>query len=193
MKFSWVLVIDLGISKGWHTILRNFQGWELAFSRISKGKVTNLKILEGGFQKSISTTQPVWSFSGIFQWTSEFHQKSQITILLAWQLELFEKKNFQTGGTRVEAGFHTGVEIEHGGLCPSPPHLLRGLLKMWWRGAWVNTWRGHGGGGVLKNLSKNTREGVHLLVKLSAISLQACKFTKNELLHTYFSRAWPRF
>ena len=48
---------------------------------------------------------------------------------------------------------------------------------------------GGGGGGVLKNLSKNTREGVHLLVKLSAISLQACKFTKNELLHTYFSRA----
>ena len=82
--------------------------------------MTNLKILEGGFQKSISTIQPVWSFSGIFQWTSEFHQKSQITILLAWQLELFEKKNFQTGGTRVEAGFHTGVEIEHGGLCPSP-------------------------------------------------------------------------
>ena len=35
-------------------------------------------------------------------------------------------------------------------------------------------------------LSKNTGEGVHLIVKLPAINLQACKFTKNELLHTYF-------
>ena len=30
-------------------------------------------------------------------------------------------------------------------------------------------------------LSKNAFEGVHLIVKLPAISLQACKFTKNEL------------
>ena len=37
-------------------------------------------------------------------------------------------------------------------------------------------------------LSKNTCEGVHLIVKLPAISLQASKFTKNELLQTYFSR-----
>ena len=42
--------------------------------------------------------------------------------------------------------------------------------------------------GGLKMLSKNTCEGVHLTVKLPAISLQACKFTKNELLHTHFSR-----
>ena len=37
-------------------------------------------------------------------------------------------------------------------------------------------------------LSKNTCEGVHLIVKLPAISLQACKFSKNELLPTYFLR-----
>ena len=41
----------------------------------------------------------------------------------------------------------------------------------------------HGG---LRMLSKNTCEGVHLVVKLPAISLKACKFTKNELRHTYF-------
>ena len=35
-------------------------------------------------------------------------------------------------------------------------------------------------------LSKNTCEGVHLKVKLPAISQQACKFTKNELLHSFF-------
>ena len=34
-------------------------------------------------------------------------------------------------------------------------------------------------------LSKNTGDGVHLIVKLSAISLEACKFTKNEL-HAFF-------
>ena len=50
-----------------------------------------------------------------------------------------------------------------------------------------------GKGGGLKMLSKNTREGVHLKVKLPAISLQACKFTKNEFLHKYFSRILARF
>ena len=52
---------------------------------------------------------------------------------------------------------------------------------------------GEGGGGGVKMLSKNTREGVHLKVKLPAISLQACKFTKNEFLHKYFSRILARF
>ena len=46
--------------------------------------------------------------------------------------------------------------------------------------------------GELKMLLKNTCEGVHLLEKLPAISLQACKFTENEL-HTYFSRVLARF
>ena len=41
-------------------------------------------------------------------------------------------------------------------------------------------------------LPKNTCEGVHLMVKLLAISLQACKFTKNELFYTYFSRILAR-
>ena len=40
--------------------------------------------------------------------------------------------------------------------------------------------------GKLKMLSKNTCEGVYLIVKLPVISLQASKFIKNELLHTYF-------
>ena len=39
---------------------------------------------------------------------------------------------------------------------------------------------------VLKTVGENTSEEVHLLVKLPVISLQACKFTKNELLHTNF-------
>ena len=45
-----------------------------------------------------------------------------------------------------------------------------------------------GGAWGLKTLLKNTCEGVYLLVKLPAISLQASKFTKNNILHTYFSR-----
>ena len=46
---------------------------------------------------------------------------------------------------------------------------------------WINTWGRLRG---LKMLLKNTCHGVHMLVKLPAISLQACKFVKNELLHT---------
>ena len=54
---------------------------------------------------------------------------------------------------------------------------LMGGLKSIHGGAW----------GGLKMLSKNTCEGVHLMVKFLAISLQACKFTKNEI-HIYFSK-----
>ena len=50
-----------------------------------------------------------------------------------------------------------------------------------------------GGEGGVKIPLRNTCEGVHLIIKLPAISLQACKFTKNELLHTYFSRILARF
>ena len=51
----------------------------------------------------------------------------------------------------------------------------------------------HGGRGWVKTLLKNTCEGVHLLVKLPAISLESCKFTKTVLLQTYFSRILARF
>ena len=42
------------------------------------------------------------------------------------------------------------------------------------------------GGGYFKCCRKNTCEGFHLIVKLLAISLQACKSTKNELFYTFF-------
>ena len=42
-------------------------------------------------------------------------------------------------------------------------------------------------------LLKNTCEGVYMLVKLLAISLQACKFTKNEFLHIYISKILSYF
>ena len=78
-------------------------------------------------------------------------------------------------------GFPTGVE-NMGGLC-----LIfdgeGGSLSQYMVGAW----------GGLKMLTKNTCERVHLIVKLQAISLKACRFTKNELLHTYFSRILARF
>ena len=54
-----------------------------------------------------------------------------------------------------------------------------------------------GGGGLggegLKTVLKITCEGVHWSVKLSAISLQVCKFTKNELHKTNFSMILGRF
>ena len=42
-------------------------------------------------------------------------------------------------------------------------------------------------------LLKNTCDEVHLIVKLLAISLQACKFTESELLYTHFSRILAGF
>ena len=79
------------------------------------------------------------------------------------------------------AGFPTGVANMGG-----PPQSLMG------EGGLKSK---HGGsmGGELKMLSKNTCEGVHLIEKLLAISLQASKFTKNELFHIYFPRILARF
>ena len=76
----------------------------------------------------------------------------------------------------MEAGFPTGVENMEGG----------GLFKVWWEGL-KPIHGGHIGGGGAKMLSKTTCE-VHLIVKMLAISLQTCKFTKNELLRKYFWR-----
>ena len=89
--------------------------------------------------------------------------------------------------------FCTGV-VNMGGSCATPTpiggvapqNLMEGVLS----GGGQNMRRAWG---ELKMLSKDTCEGVHLIVKLPAISLKACKFTKNELLHTYFSRILARF
>ena len=86
------------------------------------------------------------------------------------------------------SGFPTGVENMRETVTPhwgSSSKFDRGLQSVY---------GGEGGEdmGRLKMLLKNTWEGVHLIVKLSAKSLQACKFTKNEL-HTYFSRILARF
>ena len=74
-----------------------------------------------------------------------------------------------------------------GVLCPSLGAAPQNLIGGGGRGAQVKTW------GELKMLSKNICEGIHLKVKLLAISLQVSKFTKNELLQTYFSRILARF
>ena len=58
-----------------------------------------------------------------------------------------------------------------------------GLFKIFMRVGGLSQYMG-GMRGV-KMLSKNACEGVHLIVKLPAVSLQTCKFTENEL-HTYF-------
>ena len=77
------------------------------------------------------------------------------------------------------------------GIFVSYKHTEQGFPQV------LRTWGGAqymgGACGGLKMRSKNTWEGVHLIVKLPAIILQACKFTKNELLHTHFSRILARF
>ena len=65
----------------------------------------------------------------------------------------------------------------------APRNLMGGVLNSKHGGAW----------GELNMLSKNTCEGVNLIVKLPPISLQDSKCTKNKLLHTYFSRILARF
>ena len=53
-------------------------------------------------------------------------------------------------------------------------------------GTWINTWGRLRG---LKRLLKNTCHGVHIsLQAYKPISLQACKFVKNKLLHAYVLR-----
>ena len=79
----------------------------------------------------------------------------------------------------LAAGFLTGVET-WGELSP----IGKALQNLMGEGG-LELILGSMGGG-LKMLLKSSCEGVYLLVKLPAISLQACKFTRNELLHTYF-------
>ena len=76
-------------------------------------------------------------------------------------------------------GFPTGVDNMGGG---SSEFDGGGGLSQCMRGAWE----------AYKGVEK-TCQGVYLLVKLLAISLQAGKFTKNELLHIYFLRILARF
>ena len=89
-----------------------------------------------------------------------------------------KKKKSKTWSQNSE--FHTGDENMGGG----------GQEGGGGGGAWLNTWEEHGG---LKTVLKDNCEGLHLLVKMPAISLQACKFTKNELLPTNFSMILGRF
>ena len=65
----------------------------------------------------------------------------------------------------------------------APQSLMGSLIKSKHGGAW----------GELKLLSKNIPVRSLIVKLVPAISLQASKFTKNELLHTYFSRISARF
>ena len=115
----------------------------------------------------------IWKVVVLVTWWITFVPNSVVQRVLNWSSYLQCWLTFSEKPT----GFPTGVKNMGGGL-----------FKIWWQkgggGAWVNIWREHG---ELKTLLKNTCERVHLLVKLLAISLQACKFTKNEIFYTYFS------
>ena len=75
-------------------------------------------------------------------------------------------------------GFPTGVANTEG---LRPPPLGWGGWQV--KGGGSSKFDGGGGAwGELKMLSKNTSEGVHLIVKLPPMTLQASEFTKNELI-----------
>ena len=81
---------------------------------------------------------------------------------------------------------------------PQQTQAFRPVLRTWmgdsskFDGQGLSQYMG-GAWGRMKILLKSTCGGVHLIVKLSAISLQAWNFTKNELLHSYFWRILARF
>ena len=64
VEFPGIFVFGLGFSKIPNTILWNIQGLSFVLSRISTGKAIKWKIPGFSFQKSISSTPPVWIFSG---------------------------------------------------------------------------------------------------------------------------------
>ena len=51
VEFPWLLVFNFGVSKRCPIILQNFQELKIVFSRISKVKVTNIKIPGSFFRK----------------------------------------------------------------------------------------------------------------------------------------------
>ena len=69
------------------------------------------------------------------------------------------------------------------------------LFKIWWEGELKSIHEGSmRGWKCSRKCFWNMMEFIwHLIVKLLAISLEACKFTKNELLHTSFWRILARF
>ena len=67
------------------------------------------------------------------------------------------------------------------------PQVFRTLGALQYLMGELESIQGEHGGLKVKSL-KNTCEGVHLLVKLPAIRLQACNFTNNELFPKHFLR-----
>ena len=84
VEFPWVLLFGLGIPKGRRTLLWIFLRWNFVSSRISKDKVTNLKIPEIFWKCMFQTPLPEFFF-----WNSPI-------MLKYGQLEL--KKNFPISG-----------------------------------------------------------------------------------------------
>ena len=86
---SWFLVLEFP-SVVVHTILWNFLRWSFVFSRISKDKVTNLKI-PGFFGKRI-LQPPVW----IFYWNSP------IILAKVWATRTQKESTHFRGWVQVE-------------------------------------------------------------------------------------------
>ena len=97
VEFPWVLDFDLEISKGYHTILQNFQGWKLVFGIISKDKVIILKIPPGFFKKGYLPVR-IFSHFQTLQWIGKnlekqprpFDNPNFLSLLWIWKnLEVY--------------------------------------------------------------------------------------------------------
>ena len=102
---SWFLVLEFP-SVVVHTILWNFLRWSFVFSRISKDKVTNLKI-PGSFWKKCVSTTPVW----IFFWNS-----SIMLALRYGQPELKKNSPILGDGSRWDINASRAEPLREGSL-----------------------------------------------------------------------------
>ena len=68
VQYRGVLLFGLGISKGYNTILWNFQGWSFVLSGIFRGRVKKKKKNPRLFFKKVCPRHPLFVFfSGIAQ------------------------------------------------------------------------------------------------------------------------------
>ena len=93
-----------------------------------------------------------------------------------------------------DSNHHTKIPLPAKFPISSMGRYARTSHKCWEHGrTWINTWEGLRWGEG-KNAVENYLWSILYVSKVASYKpAKACKFTKNELLHTYFSRILARF
>ena len=75
------MLFGLGISKGYNTILWNFQGWSFVLSGIFRGRVKKKKKNPRVFFKKVCPRHPLFFFSGIAQSKLNKQKRGSVVLL----------------------------------------------------------------------------------------------------------------